>query len=811
MNFNERIRKEVMILDGSMGVFLQQEGLPSGYAPDLWNLEKPDIIANVHKEYVKAGSQIVITNTFGASAPRLADYDAASKVKEINHAGVEIARKAVGDKALVAGGFGPSGKMIAPIGEFSFRDAVEVFAEQARALVEAGADVLIIETMFDLMETKAAIVACNSVRKDIPLIASMTYTSGGLTDTGTTPEAAAAVMEGLGVDVIGINCSTGPGEMIDTVKRLGEATSLPIMIEPNAGLPVMEKGQTLFKEPSDSLAGFAPQFVELGANIIGGCCGTKPDYIEKVSKLVKGKPPASRSGHTGVVIASRSDIVRIGVGHPFVKIGEKINPTGKKKFSAAIKEGRLDLVLAEARKEAENGAMALDVNVGVPMIDEPAMMYKAIAAIQNVTKLPIVIDSSDDKALESGLSIYAGRALVNSVNAEPEKLESVLPMVHKYGAAVMALCAGEDIPESAEKRFEYAKIILDRALEIGLRREDIVFDCLAVVASAMQEGSRQTLRLVRMIREELGCATTLGISNTSFGLPDRPSINNHYIAMAMGEGLDAAIVNPYSAGMHKAVAAASIFTGRDEGCKEFIDFSMANQDADGSDKINKKAGSKGEAVAKKENLTPQERVYEMVLEGEKDSIQDAVQKALDKNVPAMDLFMDSMTPAIRQLGDLFAEKKKFIPHLVASADTMKKGMELITPILKSGNNVEAKGTIIFATVKGDVHDIGKNVCCIMLENFGFNVIDLGRSVPTEDIFAAAKEHNADILALSALMTTTMVRMPEIINHVKENNLPYKVMVGGAVVTKSFANEIGADAYGKDVGGVAALAESLIKK
>ena len=374
----------------------------------------------------------------------------------------------------------------------------------------------------------------------------------------------------------------------------------------------------------------------------------------------------------------------------------------------------------------------------------------------------------------------------------------------------MALCAGEEIPESAEKRFQFAKILLDRALALGMRREDIVFDCLAVVASAMQEGARETLVLVKRIREELGCSTTLGISNTSFGLPDRPSINNHYLAMAMGEGLDAAIVNPYSAGMHKAVASASIFTGRDEGCKSYIEFATHYESGDGTDELRKISGSE-EEVAPKKKMTTREEVFSAVLEGEKDSIHALINRALEEKIPALELFMDIMTPAIRKLGDLFGEKKKFIPHLVASADTMKKGMSILTPILLSGGTVEKKGTIIFATVKGDVHDIGKNVCCIMLENFGWKVVDLGRSVPMEEIFEAAETHKADILALSALMTTTMIRMPEIIDEVKKRNLPYKVMVGGAVVTKSFADEIGADGYGKDVGGVAELAESLLVK
>ncbi len=804
MKIIERLGKEVLIIDGSMGALLQSEGLPSGYAPDLWNLEKPDAIASVHKRYVEAGAQIIISNTFGASRPRLEEYGRQNDLKKINRAGIEIARKAADGRALVAGGTGPSGKLIFPMGDVDFEDAVAIFREQGQALVEAGADLLIIETMFDLMETKAAVIGFNEVRGRVPLIVSMTFTAGGVTDTGTTPEAAAAVLEGLGVDILGVNCSTGPVEMLDVVRRIAAVSKLPIMVEPNAGLPVLEGGVTRFKTPMDEVASFAPKFVELGASIIGGCCGTRPEYIQKVSTLVKGKPVAPRPGRGGVAIASRSSALWIGAGHPFVKIGEKINPTGKKKFGEAIKEGRTDLILAEARKQEEAGASALDINVGVPLIDEPAMMVKAVTAVQNVTALPLVIDSSNNDALLRGLQVYPGRALVNSVNAEHDKLETVLPFVKRYGAAVLALTAGDEIPESAQQRLEYARVILDRALALGMRREDIVFDCLAVVVSAMQEGARQTLETIRLIREELGCATAVGLSNVSFGLPDRHTINNNFLAMAMANGLDAAIVNPYDEQMHKTAAAAGLFTRRDIGCNRFINAATAWETGSA-------AKEAAPAVKQAQNLPTSEKVFNAVVEGEKDGIGQLVQDALNEGIPPMDVFINSLTPAIRKVGDLFAERKKFIPHLVASADTMKKGVAVLDPLLRSARADASKGTIVFATVKGDVHDIGKNVCVIMLENFGYKVIDLGRNVALDDILAAAEEHRADILGLSALMTTTMIQMPLVVNEIKKRNLPYKVMVGGAVVTRSFADEIGADAYGKDVGDVVTIAETLMAK
>ncbi|MBI3582056.1 MAG: homocysteine S-methyltransferase family protein [Nitrospinae bacterium] len=802
MKFLERIRKEVMIIDGSMGALLQGEGLPAGHAPDLWNLEKPDVVANVHKRYVAAGAQIVVTNSFGATVPRLEEYGRQSDLKRVNHAAVENARRGADGRALVAGGLGPSGRLVFPVGDLPFEEAVAIFRVQASALVEAGADLLIIETMFDLMEMRAAVVACNEVRRNLPLVASMTYAAGGVTDTGTTPEAAAVVMEGLGVDVIGVNCSTGPAEMLEVVGRIAAVSALPIMVEPNAGMPSIEGGKTVYRAPMEEIASYAEKFVMLGANLVGGCCGTRPEYVQMISALVKGKPVVGRAGPGGVAIASRSSALWIGAGKPFVKIGEKINPTGRKKFAQSIKDRNTDMIIAEGRKQEEAGADALDVNVGVPLTDEAAMMTRAVTALQNVTRLPLVIDSANNDALSAGLTAYAGRALINSVNAEHEKLEAVLPLAKRMGAAVIALAAGEEIPESAQKRVEYAKRILNRALALGMRREDVVFDCLSLVVSAMQEGAAQTLLTIRRIREELGCATTLGLSNTSFGLPDRGVINNGFLAMCMGQGLDAAIVNPYDGWMHKTVSAASLFSGRDAGCKRYMDAAAKWEAAAGGVAT---TGSPSELIVEKRHP-----VFNAVVEGDKDAIAALVKGELEKGTRPLDIFFNWLTPGIRAVGDLFAERKKFIPHLVASADAMRKGMEILEPLLAAERKGKNAGTVVFATVKGDVHDIGKNVCCIMLQNYGYKVVDLGRNVPMEEIFRAAEENKADILALSALMTTTMIQMPLVVAEVRKRKLPYKVMVGGAVVTKSFADEIGADGYGRDVSEIAALAEKLIK-
>ncbi len=794
----ETLKKRVMILDGSMGALLQGRDLPAGYAPDLWNLEKPGVIEAVHREYVDAGADIILTNTFGASRRRLAEYDAEGKLREINDAAVAVARRAADGRALVAGDIGPSGTTVQPFGEISFDEALDLFREQARALVNAGVDLIAIETMFDLQEMKAAVMACNEVRGRIPLMAFMTFTQDGLADTGTDPETAATVLEGLGVDIIGANCSTGPEHMHPVVAILARSTRLPVAVQPNAGLPVQKDGQTHFPMSAEAMAQWAPKFHAAGAGVIGGCCGSTPDYIRRIASMLKDKAPAARTYTEGLRIASRMRTLLIGPGHPFRIFGEKINPTGRRKFAAAIAEGRMDLVVGEARRQFEEGADALDVNVGVPLTDEPALMAKAIQTIQNVVDLPLVIDSSYVEALEQGLINYPGKALVNSINAEPERLEAIFPLVKKYGAAVIALCAEDEIPESALVRVKNAEKILKAAEEYGVRRGDIIFDPLALVVSAMQTGSAQTLETIRLIARDLRCPTSLGLSNVSFGLPERHLINRTFLAMAIAAGLDAAIMSPYEEELKQALSAASLFAGRDPDCRQFIDRQTVRT-------TEAEAG----AGAPKRARTTEETIFDAIVEGDRDSIEGLVNTALSEESDPFHLFVNVMTPAIRHLGDLFGARKRFIPHLVAAAETMKRGVAILTPLLEQSGQIEHKGTIVMATVKGDIHDIGKSVCAIMLRNFGFEVHDLGRNVPHETILAAAEEHEADIIGLSALMTTTMMQMKVVADAVREGRLPYKVLVGGAVVTPRFATEIGAHGYSKDVGDCVQAAEALL--
>nr|WP_275939332.1 homocysteine S-methyltransferase family protein [Polyangium spumosum] len=813
-----------MILDGSMGAFLQARGLPDGYAPDLWNVEQPDAIIAVHREYVNAGADLLLTNTFGASRLRLAEYDAGHRVREINAAAVENARRAIGDRrALVAGDIGPCGTTLQPGGELAFEEAVAIFAEQARALVDAGVDVIAIETMFDLVEMKAALIGVRDVSRSVPIIAHMTYTQRGLTDTGTDPETAAIVLEACGADVIGVNCSVGPEDMLEVVGRMARATSLPLSVQPNAGLPVMRHGRTVFPQTADQMAPFAKQFVDRGAAIVGGCCGTTPDYIRMIAAEVGHKPHAPTSRLPGTWITSRSRSLRIGKGAPFVTIGERINPTGRKVFSQAIREGRTDLIVQDARAQAEGGAMSLDVNVGVPLVDEAAMLEKAVLAVQNVTDLPLVVDSANVQALERGIRAYPGRPLVNSVDPVKEKADFLLPIIKRYGCAVIGMCAESEIPERAIDRVRNAEKILRMCEEHGIPKEWVVFDCISIPVSAAPAAAAQTIETIRIITSELGCATTLGLSNVSFGIPLRKSVHNTFLAQAIAAGLDSAICNAVDPLLKETVAAASLFAGRDPGCRRYIDMAVpleAERKRDQAMLNAAKAGQllnvatpggdepKGEAGGSRAKGT-KDLLWDAVVEGDKDGVPGLVKRALAEGVDPFVIFLEVLTPAIRHLGDLFGSGKKFIPHLIASADAMKAGVAVLMPLLEASGNIEKKGTVILATVKGDIHDIGKNIVGLMLRNFGFDVHDLGRNVPLEDILAAAREHKAQIIGLSALMTTTMMRMKDVIDAVRGQGLPHVVMIGGAVTTPSFAEEIRADGYGKDVGDVVTIAERML--
>ncbi len=803
MSQSPEFLRKVMILDGSMGAFLQSRGLPPGKAPDLWNLERPDVVEDAHGLYVSAGANIILTNTFGATGPRLETGDTSVAVADVNRAAVQRARNAAatatGTPPLVAGDVGPLGLTVQPSGELPFADAVRYFSEQIRVFVEEGVDLLVLETFIDIVELRAAIIAANDCRGEIPLVACMSFGVDAVTDTGVTPEALAVVAEGLRVDAVGVNCSTGPEPMLAVVQRLCAATALPVAVQPNAGLPLRRDGELVFPMTPEEMSPWYERFVAAGANLVGGCCGTTPDTIRLAAGAVGGRDVAERGAGVSsdtVRIASRAKVASFGPGQPFVVIGERINPTGKPKFAKALQGGSMDRVLGAARAQAKAGATALDVNVGVPGIDEPAVMAQTVAAVQNAVDLPLVLDSSDPAALESGLQAYAGRALVNSVSLEEGSLEQ-LALIRRYGAVALLLPTGDGIPEDVAGRMENLQGLLAQAEQAGLPRGAVIGDTLALTASAMQAGAIASLGAAFTYRCDPQIPSLCGLSNISFGLPRRKLVNRTYLAMALANGLDGAICDPLDTELMDTLAAAAIFCGRDLGCTGFLD---------------RFAGAPPLPPTKAPRGAPRppllERLAEAVAGGDRTTAPKLARKALEEGHAPLALLLETLTPAIRLLGEQFARRERFIPHLVAGAEAMQKAVEVLQPhLLDEGR--PAKGTVVFGTVDGDVHDIGKNICVLMLRSFGYQVVDLGRSVKVERFVAAAKEHDADLVAMSALMTTTMGQMRVVIEALREAGLGAKTMVGGAVLTAGAAKEIGADAYGRDAAAVVDVADELM--
>ncbi len=833
--FREQLNSRLLILDGSMGALLMKRGLPAGYAPDLWNVENPQVIEEVQREYAQAGADILITNTFGASKLRLNEYQAYSRIHDINARAVAIARKAGGDRCFVAGDLGPCGDTIYPTGSRSFAEIFEVFREQARILIDEGVDLIIVETMFDSLDFKAALSAVRDISTHIPLIGLMTFNTDTISDTGISPDSCVAIAEGFHCDAVGANCSVGPESMLKVVDKMREVSRIPLVFQPNAGMPELKKGETFFPLNSQQMAEYVPQFFNRGTRILGGCCGTQPEYIRAIRQFVDHQNdlvfPATRPleiNENRLIVSSKMQTVRMGSAFPFVMIGEKINPTGRKAVAEKIRQGNWEALLADADTQIQMGAHCLDVNVGVPLIDEPLMMKEVITNLQNSVDVPLVVDSSFSTALLTGAEVYYGRPLLNSINAEDEKLDEVLPIAKRTGGALLALTTETKVPEKAEDRLHYARKILDRLLAEGFSRQDVVFDVLALTVSAMREGARESLRTIEMIEKELGCATTFGLSNSSFGLPNRRFVHQAYLMMAIQRGLNSAIMNVVEEHIGLKVAAAELLGPRESAVSHFLEkWSQPVKESSRSSSTTSSFAASNVSVGNEQEqeralagsgidqrMNPLEReIFWDIVEGKKEKLQQDIQDFLKSHSQeSFSLFLNVMTPGIRYLGDLFAQRKKFIPHLVAAAEAMKAGVALLEPYLKANRAQadEKKGTIIFATVKGDIHDIGKNICVLMLKNFGYEVIDLGRNVAIEEIFLAAEKHQAQIIALSALMTTTMVQMKKIVDENRERGGRFRVMVGGAPVTADFAQEIGADGHSDDVGSLVPETERVFK-
>lgn len=793
-DLKKRLEEEILILDGAMGTMLQPH-IPADKPPEYANLNCPEVLMNIQKQYVNAGADIIQTNTFGGSRLKLAAFGMADQVIEVNRKAAQIAKEAAGGKVLVSGNIGPSGKLIEPLGETTFDEAFDVFKEQAQALYDGGCDLFSLETFSDLKEIKIAVMAIQEVC-DLPIMAAMTFEEDFKTFTGTDPETAANVLASLGVDVVGINCSTGPEPMLEVVGRYVMMTDRPVFVEPNAGIPSLTETGTDYQIKPEEIASFAERFVQIGVNVMGTCCGSTPEYTKALCNVLKSKRPVHRTLPQTLTLSSRTKTLTVGSDSPFAIVGERINPTNREELSNALKSQTYSVLQNEARDETREGAQLLDVNIGSPEIDEAALMGGVIRAIENVSPLPVCVDSSNPEAIEAALKESPGKVLINSVHGSEESMNTVLPLAAKYGAGLICLAVGEKgIPATAEARVAVIKTIVERAEALGIPRSHLICDCLTLTVSAQQKRAQSTLDAIRMVKQELGLPTILGVSNISFGLPERSLINATFLSMAMSAGLDAAIMNPADSRMMETVRAASVLTVRDKDSKNFVQSH--------SKKKKKKSASAAPEVSK-ENA-----IFQAIVSGNRDEIGGLIQQALDNGKTALEINNTMLIPAIQEVGNQYDQKEIFLPQMILAAETMQKGFEVLESHFAHGD-VESKGKILLCTVKGDVHDIGKNIVGLFLKNQGYDVIDLGKDADVDSIVSEAKNQAADIVGLSALMTTTMIEMPKVIEALKSENIKSKVMVGGAVVTKKFANTIGADGYAKDGVSAVELVQELIK-
>lgn len=772
--------KEFVLLDGAMGTLIQKSGVKYDSVPETLNITHPELIESFHKAYADAGSDIVYANTFGANGYKL--KESGYSVDEIIKSGVANAKKAVqGTDCLVALDIGPIGQLLEPAGSLSFDSAYDYFREQIVA--GQGADVIVFETMTDLYELKAAVLAAKE-NSDKPIIATMTFERNGRTFTGVSPASAAVTLTGLGVDAVGVNCSLGPDELEGVVSEISKYTDLPLVIKANAGLP--DPNSNEYDILPDKFADCVADLLRYGVKLIGGCCGTTPEYIAEIKKMLADKSYQPQKKSVDTTVCSASTVVEIN--GPRI-IGERINPTGKKLFKQALVDNNIDYILTQALSQVNGGAEILDVNVGHPEIDEKKMMVRVLKAIQSVCDAPLQIDSTKPDVLDSGLRYYNGKPIVNSVNGEEKSLSTVLPLVKKYGASVVGLTLDENgIPKTAEGRFEIAKRIVSRAEELGIDRRDVYIDCLTLTVSAEQDACRETLKALHRVKTELGCKTCLGVSNISFGLPNRELVNRTFLTMALEEGLDLPIINPNVESMTGAVRAYRVLSGIDNNSVEFIN---AYNDA-------------APAVTSAPKNTEVD-IFTAVYNGLK-SEGAAVTKRLLDTTDAMQIVNEMLIPALDRVGDDFEKNKIFLPQLIQSANTAQECFEVIkNHISKTSGSPVSKGKIILATVKGDIHDIGKNIVKVLLDNYGYTVVDLGRDVDPQLVVDTAVEQNIKMIGLSALMTTTLKSMEDtikLIRQTKELQNPdgtskCVVFVGGAVLTEDYAMKIGADYYCKD--------------
>ena len=792
MKILDYLKENILILDGGMGTLLQSAGLPTGELPERWNITHSDVIINIHRDYFAAGSNVVSTNTFGANLLKFSH----DELKEIIFAAVEnakAAREGFEGERFIALDIGPTGKLLKPYGDLDFEDAVSIFAETVKIGVKAGVDLIFIETMNDSYETKAALLAAKE-NSSLPVFVSNAYGSDSRLMTGASPAAMVAMLEGMGADAIGANCSLGPRQLMAVAEELLEYATVPVLLKPNAGLPEIRDGKTVYDVTTQEFGRDVASLVEKGVRICGGCCGTTPEYIKAIVDSIPQKP-INREIKNRTLVSSYTHAVDFADAP--ILIGERINPTGKKVFKQALRDHDLDFIISEGLDQEAAGVQVLDVNVGLPEIDEAEMIKEVVCSLQAVCDLPLQIDTADAVAMETALRRYNGKAMINSVNGKSESMAAVFPLVKKYGGVVVALTLDENgIPGSVDGRFEIAKKILTVAESYGIDKKDIIFDTLTMTVSADPNAAKVTLGALKRIREELNCNTVLGVSNVSFGLSNREILNGVFFANALECGLTAAIMNPYSLEMMKTYHAYRVLHGLDENCADYMAF----------------------ASTVEQNLvsaTPTAKT----AEGGVDNLSDAIVKGMGdrareltlsllESTPALDIVKEQIIPALNKIGKGFEEKTVYLPSLLMAAEAAKAAFEPISAALAYSPDRSERLTVVMATVKGDIHDIGKNIVCLLLENYGFKVIDLGRDVAPEAILSACEKHHAPIVGLSALMTTTVPAMEETIALLRQNAPWCRIVVGGAVLTEEYATKIGADKYAADAMETVRYAEQI---
>lgn len=799
--FHRLFEERIVMLDGATGSNLMQAGMPVGVCPEKWILEHPQHLIKLQRAYIQAGTNILLAPTFTANRIKLAEYHLEDKIHEMNMQLVDLTRTAIeqeNHRGFIAGDMTMTGRQLQPVGDLPFEELVDVYKEQAQILVEAGVDLFFVETMMSLAEARACVIAIREVC-DLPVMVSMTFNSDGKTLFGSTPEASVVVLQSLGVDAVGINCSTGPKEMEALVKRMVRYASVPVFAKPNNGMPELIDGETKYTMTPETFAGYGRALVEAGARAVGGCCGSTPKHIEMLKKAVRSVEPEATKPVCTRVLSSESAVQEIHLDGNFLVVGERINPTGKKKLQEMLRAGNMDLVVQMAEEQTERGAKILDINMGMNGIDELEMMKRAVYEVISVTNLPLCIDSSHVEIIEAALRIYPGRALINSISLEEKKCRPLMRIAKKYGAmAILLPLSDKGLPESLDEKKEIIHRLLEIADEEGLSRDSLIIDGLVATVGANRMAALETLDTIAYCKNELQIPTICGLSNISFGLPERINVNTAFLTMAIANGLTMAICNPGQAMLVNASLAADLLLAKEDSDNIYVENVVALSQTE-------QTAAKNAAGVSEEGS----RVYHDVVKGNKGSIVENVKKELESGKNPQAIIDEDLIPAVNKVGELFEQKKYFLPQLIAGATAMDLAIEYITPLLHIEENAKPKGTVIMATVEGDIHDIGKNLVVLMLKNYGYKVVDLGKDVPLDKIIAAAKEEHADIIGLSALMTTTMMRMKDAVEYVRANQLPYKVIIGGAVVSQNFADEIGADGYSKDANEAVKLVDKLL--